>query len=63
METEKFKTVQKLHAEFHTVACDILALALKGKKEEALAELDHQRRYARISEQLVQAMIEWRGNA
>jgi len=34
----------------------MLALALTGKKEEALAELGRQRKYARISEKLVQAM-------
>ena len=31
-----------------------------GKKEEALAELDHNRSYARISEKLILAMNGWK---
>ena len=59
MKTEEFKKVQELHAEFHKVAGDILSLALAGKKEDAIAQLEFKSAYERVTGRLVFALKSW----
>jgi methyl-accepting chemotaxis protein len=53
-----FKEVQKLHAEFHKAAAQVLQLALQGKKTEAEKLLAHGS-FADVSAQLTSAMMRW----
>lgn len=58
--TESWNSIQKLHAEFHKIAANILDLALKGKKEEASKGIALGSEYAAISGKLTTAMMKWK---
>ena len=56
---EHYKAVQKLHAEFHKIAGDVLSLALAGKKDEARKLMGAKSRYLAVSAALTGAMMKW----
>jgi hypothetical protein len=51
--------VRALHAEFHTVAADVLQLALAGRKDEAIAAMAFGSRFMAVSSNLVMAIAAW----
>jgi methyl-accepting chemotaxis protein len=54
-----YEKVRALHAEFHLLAADVLALALGGRKEEATAAVAFGGRYTAVSSSLVMALSAW----
>ena len=58
-----YATVKKLHATFHTIAADVLRLALGGTKDEAQKLMEVTGRYGQASTELTQAMMKWRNSA
>lgn len=58
--SKHWQAIHKLHAEFHGAAAKVLELALKGKREEANAELSMQGAFTRISSQLTVAVSNWK---
>lgn len=58
--SKHWQTIHKLHAEFHVAASKVLELALKGKREEATAELGMTGNFTRVSSQLTVAMSNWK---
>ncbi len=61
--TDSYRTVLKLHADFHREAAAVLRLALAGKKEEAKDALAPGSAYAHTSAELTRAMMAWRQRA
>jgi hypothetical protein len=55
-----FNHIKELHAEFHKTAADILALAVNGKKEDALKKMEHGGGYGKITGKLVLALTDWK---
>lgn len=58
--TEGAKSVQKLHAEFHVAAAEVLALVAQGRVEDAKLGMGSKGEYASISGQLVLALMLWK---
>jgi hypothetical protein len=58
--SKHWQAIHKLHAEFHVAAAKVLDLALKGKREEANAELSMQGAFTRVSSQLTVAVSNWK---
>lgn len=56
-----YEKVRALHAEFHTVAADVLGLALAGRKAEAAAAMAFGSRFTAVSSDLVMAISAWQG--
>ena len=54
-----FGDVRGLHAQFHKRAAEVLDLALKGKKAEAMALMGVTAEYSKISAQLTQSLMKW----
>ncbi len=52
--------VRALHAEFHTLAADVLELAIAGRREEATAAMALGSRFAVVSSNLTMAVIAWK---
>ena len=59
-ETEPGKTIQNLHAAFHTEAARILQMALNEHVAEAEQALAPGSLYAQLSEQLTAALAQWK---
>ena len=59
----EFKEVQKLHAEFHKVAAQVLQLALQGKKAEADKMMAQGSAFTDVSGRLTSAMMRWQKSA
>ncbi len=59
----RWQTVHDLHAQFHTEAARILALALNGHKQSAEQGLALGSEFAKISAKLTTAMMQWRDSA
>jgi hypothetical protein len=59
-ESEPCKNILALHARFHRTAAEILALALKGNRKEALAKLAYGGVYSFISGKLVLELHRWK---
>ncbi len=57
--TGNYKAVHDLHAEFHTEAARVLALALSGKTTEAQDALKLGGHYANLTSKLTSAMMAW----
>ena len=57
-----WKSVQELHAKFHTEAARVLELAVKGQKQKAEAGLSPDSGFAKISLELTSAMMKWKGS-
>lgn len=60
MESEDFKKVKALHAEFHQAASEILNMALTGNKEDAIKKLEPGGGYGSISGKLILALNNWK---
>jgi len=58
--SEDFKRVRDLHAEFHKVTGEILELALSGRKDDALHQLEAGGSYGSASGKLVLALQGWK---
>jgi hypothetical protein len=58
--SQHWQTIHKLHAEFHIAAARVLELALKGKRDEAAAELSMTGDFTRVSSQLTVAVSHWK---
>jgi Chemoreceptor zinc-binding domain len=54
-----YEKVRALHAEFHTVAADVLELALAGRKAEATAAIALGSRFSAVSSNLIMALSAW----
>ncbi len=52
--------VRSLHTDFHSVAADVLELALAGRKEEATAAMALHSRFAAVSSGLTMAVMAWK---
>lgn len=59
-ETAKGRNIRKLHASFHVEAARILAMALKGRKDEAAKAVGRQSKFAGLSGQLAMALMQWK---
>lgn len=58
---EEYKTIIPLHNKFHSIAANLLQMALTGQKEKVLAELTNMTgEYMYTSAQLVNALNEWK---
>ena len=57
--SQHYKDVRELHRQFHCVAADVLALALAGKKSEAIQAMHAQSEFAQCSAKLTKAMMAW----
>lgn len=53
-------TVKERHAEFHKTAARVVELILTGKKSDAERMMSPGGEYARISGELILAMMEWK---
>jgi len=60
---DSYKTVLRLHAEFHREAANVLGLALAHEKEQALKALAPDSPYGHASAALTRAMMAWRQRA
>jgi len=58
--SEHWKTVQSLHAQFHSEAAQVLDFAIKGEKEKAKSSMTLDSRFADISARLTAAMMAWK---
>ena len=58
-----FKEVQKLHAEFHKVAAQVLQLALQGKIAEADKLMEEGSPFVVVSGRLTSALMHWQKSA
>jgi len=58
--SEHCRKVRALHTEFHSLAADVLELALAGRKEEATAAMALGSRFAVMSSNLTMAVIAWK---
>jgi len=61
--SDEFKEVQKLHAEFHKVAAQVLQLGLQGKKAEADHMMAQGGVFTDLSGRLTAAMMRWQQSA
>lgn len=59
-ESEPCKNILALHARFHRTAAEILELALRGNREEALAKVAYGGVYSFISGKLVLELNKWK---
>lgn len=57
--TDNWKKVQQLHAEFHQEAARILALALGNQKAQAESGIAPNSKFATLSSTLTSAMMAW----
>ncbi|WP_211829255.1 CZB domain-containing protein [Kistimonas asteriae] len=58
-----FEDVKSLHAEFHKTAAAVLAMALAGNKDKAIAALNVGGKYDTISHALSEKLMEWKRQA
>jgi hypothetical protein len=58
-QTENFRSVKQLHAQFHEAACQVAQFALSGQKEAAENAMNASSDYARISAALTAALNNW----
>lgn len=61
--TEDFARIRTLHSDFHRTAGDILDMALSGRGDEALKELDTGGSYGPTSGKLVLALQKWKSKS
>jgi hypothetical protein len=55
-----YDVVKHLHAQFHIEAGRILDIALRGDRDNAIAEMAEGRRYAEISAALIAELLNWK---
>ncbi len=58
--SDDYATIKTLHAEFHAIAGEILALALAGQKQEAQKKLEFGGEYGNTSGKLALALQAWK---
>ena len=58
--SDDYNLIKTLHADFHKIAGEILELALSGKKNEALKNLETGGPYGRATGKLVLALQAWK---
>jgi hypothetical protein len=58
--SDHWKSVQDLHAKFHTEAARVLDLALKGQKQKAEEGLSPNSGFAKTSLDLTSVMMKWK---
>lgn len=61
-QTEHYRMVKRLHAEFHQEAAKVVELAVSGQKEAAEKAIGMGGPYAKISSALTDALVKWRDN-
>jgi chemoreceptor zinc-binding protein len=59
MRSPKFRVVKELHAKFHVVAADTLAMALAGRRVEAERALGADGAFTQASAALTREMMAW----
>jgi chemoreceptor zinc-binding protein len=62
-QSEHYRTIKPLHAQFHQEAAKVLELALSGQKEAAEQALGMGGSCAKIATTLTQAIMKWRDGA
>jgi methyl-accepting chemotaxis protein len=62
-ESGHYEKVHDLHAEFHEIASEVLALAISGETEQAELRMAVGSDFQRVSSQLSQALTAWRDTA
>ncbi len=55
-----YEKVRQMHAEFHREVARILALAVTGKKAQAMEAISIGQPFAQLSARLTSAMVDWR---
>jgi Chemoreceptor zinc-binding domain len=55
-----YNVVKHLHAQFHIEAGRILDIALRGERDNAIAEMDEGRRYTEFSAALIDELLNWK---
>ena len=60
VKSDNYVKVKGLHADFHKIAGEILALALSGKKDEAMKKLGQGGPYGSATGKLVLALPAWK---
>ena len=56
---QRVEEIAQLHTRFHEEAGGVLELALRGRRDEALARLDVGTTFADISSELTQKLVDW----
>lgn len=59
-QTDNYRTVKQLHAEFHQEAARVIELATSGQKAAAEAAINMGGSYSKSSTKLTEAMVRWR---
>lgn len=59
-ESEHYRTVKRLHAQFHEEAAKVVQWATSGEKDKAEQAISMQGTYGRVSHSLTDAMVKWR---
>jgi hypothetical protein len=59
-QTEHYRKVKQLHAEFHQEAAKVVELALSGQKDAAQEAIGIGGPYTKVSSALTDAMVQWR---
>jgi len=55
-----YDVIKRIHAQFHIEAGRILDIALRGDRNNAIAELAEGRHYAEISASLIDELLNWK---
>jgi hypothetical protein len=58
--SDNCKKVRALHSEFHSLAANVLELAIAGRKDEATAAMALGSRFAAVSSSLTMAVTAWK---
>jgi len=59
-QTEHYRTVRQLHAQFHEQAAKVVEFAISGQKDAAGKAIGFSGDYTRVSSELTAAMARWR---
>jgi chemoreceptor zinc-binding protein len=59
-ETEHYRTVRQLHAQFHQEAAKVIEWATSGQKDKAEEAIGLGGGYTKASQVLTEAMVKWR---
>jgi Chemoreceptor zinc-binding domain len=58
--TQHYKVIKHLHAQFHMEVGRILDIALRGDRDNAIAQTAEGGRYAEISASLIAELLKWK---
>ena len=59
-QSERYKVIWALHVEFHTIASEVLEMALAGRKEEAKEAIALGTHFSEITTNLTMGLIAWK---